>query len=164
MTQSKLSKNRISQKPQRRGSPKGGHITYRQADWQLFPEMSRIVEQQGGNAFQAALELVRAGQVAGRGTAESKAHRLAKRFLGANRFPSGDGFRRPRARPSRSNREADQNLFVRMHRIMRKLECNVFEAAQNVLGGGSSKTKAQHLATRFRDFERAARKRAYMVF
>jgi hypothetical protein len=57
----------------------------RRPDDELFAQMQCIMEKSNGSAFRAALELVRAGKVAGKARTKSKAQRLATRFLDAQR-------------------------------------------------------------------------------
>ena len=67
----------------RRGTqygPAPGTVGYNQADLRLYAKMNRLFPKHG-SAYAAALILVDEGLVAGRGGRESKAKRLASRFL-----------------------------------------------------------------------------------
>lgn len=68
----------------------------RRPDDKLFAQIQCIMKESNGSAFRAALELARAGKVAGKARIKSKAQRLATRFL--------DAQRRRTTRPPRSPR------------------------------------------------------------
>jgi hypothetical protein len=68
----------------RRHGPKRGSVGYSQSDQELYPEIEHLIPEHG-SARAAALTLVDAGKVAGRGSSESKAKRLTSRFLKARR-------------------------------------------------------------------------------
>jgi hypothetical protein len=60
------------------GRPQGGGVTVA-SDRELYPDMFRLIAE-GASAEAAALKLARANKVAGAGTPQSRATRLAKRF------------------------------------------------------------------------------------
>jgi len=61
--------------------PKREETGYAEADEKLFPEMRlRIQDKKLRSAYAAALELASENKVAGSGTEESKAKRLASRY------------------------------------------------------------------------------------
>ena len=77
--------NKASQKRRtRRRGPRRGSVGRNQADRALFPEMDRL-RLKHGSAHAAALILVDEGRVDGWGARESKAKRLAARYLRARR-------------------------------------------------------------------------------
>jgi hypothetical protein len=113
--------------------------------------MAKLVDKSHGNAFAAALQLVQAGKVAGEGRPRNKAHWLAARFRAS--LP-----RRPR--PGRSEPELLKKLFPQLQRIMKKHNTNPYQAALEIVRAGKvpgkarRKSKAQRLATRFRDAQK----------
>jgi hypothetical protein len=136
------------QEPKSRRRGPGAHTVYRQSDRKLFPQLARLVEKYHGNVFAAALQLAEAGKVAGEGTARNKAHRLAARFRAS--LP-----RRPH--PARPEPALLRKLFPQMQRIIEKHDANPYQAALELVRAGKvpgkarRKSKAQRLATRFRD-------------
>jgi hypothetical protein len=68
---------------QRKGPAPGALDRYREADRSLYPELDRIRQEEHQSPTAAARQLAEAGKVAGTGTstAESRARRLARRYL-----------------------------------------------------------------------------------
>jgi hypothetical protein len=64
----------------RKGPAPGTVDRYGKSDRSLFPEIERIVDERHTSVYGAALELAMDKKVDGRGTNESRAKRLAKRF------------------------------------------------------------------------------------
>ena len=64
----------------RRGPAPGAVDRYRDADRALFPEIRRVMREEGKSLFAAALKLAEANRVKGAGTAISRAKRIVKRF------------------------------------------------------------------------------------
>jgi hypothetical protein len=64
----------------RQRGPKRDSVGYSPSDQKLYPEIERLIPKHG-SARAAALILVDEGKVAGRGSPESKAKRLAGRYL-----------------------------------------------------------------------------------
>jgi hypothetical protein len=64
----------------RKHGPKRGSVGYSQADVGLYSKIKRLIPKYG-SAYAAALSLVHEGKVTGRGSAESRAKRLAARYL-----------------------------------------------------------------------------------
>ena len=61
--------------------PKRDETGYAEADKQLFPKMRRLIKEKSlRSPYAAALKLAEEGKVAGSGTFESRAKRLASRF------------------------------------------------------------------------------------
>ena len=67
----------------RRKGPVPGTVSrYREADHKLYPELEQLaVPEKRGSISAAARHLAEEGKVAGAGTAESRARRLATRYL-----------------------------------------------------------------------------------
>jgi hypothetical protein len=68
--------------PRRRKGPTPGKLNrYGESDRALFPELKRLMREGHMSATAAARQLAEEGKVAGIGSDESRAHRLAGRYL-----------------------------------------------------------------------------------
>ena len=66
--------------PRRRGPQPGTVDRYGAADRELYPDLKRLMSEQQMSRTAAARQLAGDGKVAGNGTKESQARRLAKRY------------------------------------------------------------------------------------
>jgi hypothetical protein len=72
--------------PRRRKGPAPGTVDrYGPSDRKLYPELERIMRERQKSATAAARQLVEDGYVTGVGAPESRARRLAKRYLDDSR-------------------------------------------------------------------------------
>jgi hypothetical protein len=68
-----------------RGPRTGTVARYAEADRKLFPELARLMSERMTSATEAAHVLAADGKIAGSGTADSRARRLAKAYLAKTR-------------------------------------------------------------------------------
>jgi hypothetical protein len=73
-------------KPRRRKGPVPGTVDrYSESDRALYPELKRLIKKERLSATAAALQLANDNRVAGIGSVQSRARRLAGRYLEDNR-------------------------------------------------------------------------------
>ena len=71
-------------RPRRLKGPEPGTVGYGRSDRALFKKLERLIPKHG-SASAAARKLVDDGVVEGGGTPESKAHRIARRYIAEHR-------------------------------------------------------------------------------